>query len=866
MSNRFRLGVDIGGTFTDAVLLSEASGATRIAKVPSTPADPSRGFLNAVERILSDGDVAPDAISYLVHGTTVATNSLIERKTPRTAFITTEGFRDMLEIGRQVRPTLYDIHFEKPPPLVPRNLCFEVKERLDARGRVLEPLDEARVHEIARTLAENDVVSVAVCLLHGYLNPVHEQCIGELLRSYSQDLVISLSSEVCPEFREYFRASTTIINACVRPVLARYLEDIERRLRRRGMTAELLIMQSSGGVLTFETGAEKPAYMVESGPAAGVIVANYIAGELGYANAISFDMGGTTAKVGLIVDGQPRITKEYEVGAQANPGVGQARASGYPIRTPVIDLVEIGAGGGSIAWVDSGGILRVGPQSAGADPGPICYGQGGEEPTITDANLTLGRLDPAYFLGGEMGLSIDAARDGIARHCAEHMQLDTVACANGIVEIANAAMTNALRVMTVQRGYDPRDLVMVAFGGAGPLHANRLCVEMHIGMLIVPPSPGTASALGLLVTDLKHEFSRTRIMQEDEEDLDEINGLFASMEAEGRAVLQREGLQDDSISFVRQVEMRYAGQSHELAVDFPAGEATAATLASVRERFHAEHDRSYGHGYPDEPTELVNFRLSALGSIRKPRLREIAAQSGPASEARKGMRQVYFDAAGGFVADAGLRPRPPRRRAPVRRPRHRRGNGFDHTRPAGATRSRSTGMPISSFHRWVEATASDSTWKSWTVTERCGHEHEERNEAGASGRVPARGARCVPAVGQCSVEGAGRAGEPDHDDSERPAGRERGHGATVGAVFRDDTATLAEPAKDLGAPPGRDRGGARDRGACDAPENGGVARSGSRLSFRLAERRCLRYRMRGKAQLDFRAVSSDLLRRAHEFE
>ena len=649
MSERFRLGVDIGGTFTDAVLLSEASGATRIAKVPSTPSDPSRGFLNAVERILGDADVAPDAISYLVHGTTVATNSIIEGKTPRTAFITTEGFRDMLEIGRQVRPTLYDIHFEKVPPLVPRNLCFEVSERLDARGGVLEPLDEARVHEIAGTLAEQDVVSVAVCLLHGYLNPVHEQRIGELLRTHNRDLVISLSSDVCPEFREYFRASTTIINACVRPVLARYLADIEGRLRGRGMTAELLIMQSSGGVLTFETGAEKPAYMVESGPAAGVIVANYIAGELGHANAISFDMGGTTAKVGLILDGQPKVTKEYEVGAQANPGVGQARASGYPIRTPVIDLVEIGAGGGSIAWVDSGGILRVGPQSAGADPGPICYGQGGREPTITDANLTLGRLDPAYFLGGEMGLSVDAARDGIARRCAEPMRLDTLACANGIVEIANAAMTNALRVMTVQRGIDPRDLVMVAFGGAGPLHAGRLCEEMNIGLLIVPPSPGTASALGLLVTDLKHEFSRTRIMEEGEEDLDEINGLFAAMESEGRAVLQREGLADERISFVRQVEMRYAGQSHELAVDFPAGEATAATLASVRERFHADHDRSYGHGYPDEPTELVNFRLSALGSIRKPRMREIAAHSGPADGARKGVRLVHFDSAGGFV-------------------------------------------------------------------------------------------------------------------------------------------------------------------------------------------------------------------------
>ena len=327
------------GPVASASRAASATGATRIAKVPSTPSDPSRGFLDAVERILAEGNVAPDAISYLVHGTTFATNSIIEGKTPRTAFITTEGFRDMLEIGRQVRPTLYDVHFEKPRPLVPRNLCFEVKERLDATGAVLESLDEDRVHEIARTLADQDVVSVAVCLLHGYLNPVHERRIGELLRTHNQELVISLSSDVCPEFREYFRASTTIINACVRPVLARYLEDIESRLRGHGMTAELLIMQSSGGVLTFETGAEKPAYMVESGPAAGVIVANHIAGELGYANAISFDMGGTTAKVGLILDGQPKITKEYEVGAQANPGVGQARASGYPIRTPVIDSV-----------------------------------------------------------------------------------------------------------------------------------------------------------------------------------------------------------------------------------------------------------------------------------------------------------------------------------------------------------------------------------------------------------------------------------------------------------------------------------------------------------------------------------------------
>ena len=650
VSNRFRLGVDIGGTFTDAVLLSEASGATRIAKVPSTPADPSRGFLNAVERILSDGDVAPDAISYLVHGTTVATNSLIERKTPRTAFITTEGFRDMLEIGRQVRPTLYDIHFEKPPPLVPRNLCFEVKERLDARGRVLEPLDEARVHEIARTLAENDVVSVAVCLLHGYLNPVHEQCIGELLRSYSQDLVISLSSEVCPEFREYFRASTTIINACVRPVLARYLEDIEtpappprhdrgaahHAVERRGADLRDRRREAGlhGGVGPGRRGDRRQLHRGRAGLRERNLVRHGRHHGQGrpHRGRPAQDHQGVRGRRPGQPGGRPGARQRL---SHPDPGNRSGRDRGRRRQHRLGRFGRHPAGGTAERRRRSGAdLLRPGRRGAHHH---------GRQSDV------LGRLDPAYFLGGEMGLSIDAARDGIARHCAAHMQLDTVACANGIVEIANAAMTNALRVMTVQRGYDPRDLVMVAFGGAGPLHANRLCVEMHIGMLIVPPSPGTASALGLLVTDLKHEFSRTRIMQEDEEDLDEINGLFASMEAEGRAVLQREGLQDDSISFVRQVEMRYAGQSHELAVDFPAGEATAATLASVCERFHAEHDRSYGHGYPDEPTELVNFRLSALGSIRKPRLREIAAQSGPASEARKGMRKVYFDAAGGLV-------------------------------------------------------------------------------------------------------------------------------------------------------------------------------------------------------------------------
>jgi N-methylhydantoinase A len=378
-------------------------------------------------------------------------------------------------------------------------------------------------------------------------------------------------------------------------------------------------------------------------------VANFIAGELGYRNVISFDMGGTTAKVGVILDGRPKVTKEYEVGARAMPGMGNARGSGYPIRAPVIDLVEIGAGGGSIGWVDAGGILRVGPHSAGADPGPICYGRGGTEPTITDANLVLGRLDARFFLGGEMGLDGEGAREGIRSRCAEPLGMEVTACANGIVEIANAAMINALRIVTVQRGYDPRDLVMVAFGGAGPLHANLLCAEMQIPLLIVPPSPGTASALGLLVTDLKHEFSRTRIMGQGHEDVAAIESIFDGMEADGQAVLAREGLAAAQMSFLRQVEMRYVGQSHEIAIDFPDGAINEATLQMIRDRFHAEHDRTYGHGYPDQLTELVNFRLTAVGQISKPRLREICTARGDVRQAAKGTRPVYFGTLGDFV-------------------------------------------------------------------------------------------------------------------------------------------------------------------------------------------------------------------------
>lgn len=647
----YRLGIDIGGTFTDATLINEFTGEIRIAKVSSTPRDPSIGFLEATYRILREAKIAPREVRYVVHGTTVATNAIIEGKVASTAFITTEGFRDMLEIQRQIRPSLYDLQFEKPKPLVPRYLCFGIPERLDARGNVLTPFDENAMRRVAEGLRREKVEAVAVCFLHSYINPAHEKLAGEILNEVFPEAVVSLSSQVAPEIREYYRASTTIINVSIRPLVARYLQTIEARLREAGLQAELLVMQSSGGVFTFAAASEKPVFMVESGPAAGVIAATYLGGAAGYRDVISFDMGGTTAKAGLVQNGMPRVTKDYEVGAAARAGTGSARGKGYPIRTPVIDLVEIGAGGGSIAWIDSGGALRVGPQSAGADPGPACYGKGGVEPTITDANLVLGRLDPDFFLGGEIKLDVERARQAIKEKCADRVGMDVVAAANGIVEIANAAMINALRLVSVQRGYDPRDFVLVAFGGAGPVHANRLAAETEIPRTLIPMSPGMASAMGLLVTDLKHDYSATLIRRVEQIDTRRVEETFCQLENDGRAVLIREGIADQDMAFIRQVEMRYVGQSYELTLPVKNNELMAADITQMLEQFHREHERAYGHSAPGEPTEIVNLRLTALSHIKKPELREIAKQvnSGETQRAIKSHRQVFFAESSGYV-------------------------------------------------------------------------------------------------------------------------------------------------------------------------------------------------------------------------
>ncbi len=649
MSDQYRLGVDIGGTFTDGILINETTGEIRTAKVPSTPADPSDGFLQVVRRMLDVSGVEPEWVKYVVHGTTVATNAIIEGNLAKTAFITTDGFRDLLEIQTGIRPTLYDLQFQKLKPLVPRYLCFGVPERLDFRGEVLVPLDEDAVKGVVQELREEGVESVAVCLLHSYINPEHEKRVGEILAGELPSVLCSLSSEVAPEFREYFRASTTVINAAIRPVVSRYLGNIQNRLRQYGITGETLVMQSNGGVLTFEAAMDRPVFMVESGPAAGVIAATQLGKSLGKENVISFDMGGTTAKVGLIENGSPRVTKDYEVGGTAATTEHGSRGSGYPIRTPVIDLVEIGAGGGSIAWIDSGGILRVGPRSAGATPGPVCYRQGGSEPTITDANLVLGRISPDYFLGGEIRLDVEEARRTIKERCADPLGMGVDEVALGIVEIANSAMVGALRRVSVQRGYDPREFVLVAFGGAGPVHANRLAAELDMPTVHVPTSPGTTSAMGLLVTDIKHDYSVALIQRADRLDIVYANAHFQRMTSEGETVLSREGVSSEDAHYVKQADMRYVGQSYELTVPLPEEELSADHLGEVSARFHQEHERSYGFNAEGEPVEFVALRLSAVGVIPKPRLQKVRRGGVASIDAAKQSRPVYFAEAGGRV-------------------------------------------------------------------------------------------------------------------------------------------------------------------------------------------------------------------------
>jgi N-methylhydantoinase A len=502
-----RVATDIGGTFTDLVYLDEQSGRVGTAKVDTTPPDFERGVLDVMQK----AELDPKAIEFFVHGTTVIINAITERTGAKTALITTKGFRDVLEITRANRPDIYNFYYTKPKPFVPRYLREEVTERVNYKGEILTPLDEGEVRRVVEQLRKEGVEAIAVCFLHSYSNPEHETRCGKLIRELWPEVSVTLSHEVTKEWREYERTSTTVLNSYVKPIAGRYLDLLEQRLRREGVPGSLYLMQSNGGTATFAAAKRSPIAVVESGPVAGVLGSQALGELLGEKNLISFDMGGTTAKCSLIEDGQVKVTTEYRIErTRTRPG--------YPIKVPVVDIVEIGAGGGSIAWLDAVGALHVGPKSAGAQPGPACYGRGGEEPTVTDANVLVGRINPEYFLGGEIPLDVERARRAMTK-ISQPLGVEVEEAALGVIQLANANMVNALKLISLYRGYDPRDFTLVAFGGAGPMHAAALAKELSVKRVLIPPNPAVFSAWGMLGTDLRYDIVQTRIGRLDQADL-----------------------------------------------------------------------------------------------------------------------------------------------------------------------------------------------------------------------------------------------------------------------------------------------------------------------------------------------------------
>jgi len=601
-----RLGVDVGGTFTDLVLFDESRGSLRVAKTPSTPHNQAIGVAEGIAKICADALTSPDDIHFLIHGTTVATNALLERRGVTCALITTEGFRDVLQIGRQDRPHLYDAFVRRPEPIVPRHLRFEAHERMLHTGEVLTPLDETKVRSVVRQIRQLGAVAIAVCLLHAYANPAHERRIGEIIAEEYPEAIVTLSHEILAEFKEFERMSTTVVNAYVMPIVKSYLDSLQERMADMGIPSELHIMQSNGGLMTGRTASAKSVHTILSGLAAGAVGAQSVARLADADSFISVDMGGTSFDICLCHKGRIALTREGEIAS-------------LPVRVPMMDIHTLGAGGGSIAWIDSGGALRVGPQSAGAEPGPACYAQDGQEATVTDANLVLGRLNPAFFVGGEIPLEIELARQAIERRIARPLGLSIEAAAEGIVRVINATMTKGMRFVSVERGYDPRQFALIAFGGSGPVHATALAAELGMPRVIIPVAPGVTSALGLLVADFRHDYSRTLLRSIPGMDMPELNLAYTALEAEGLAQMLVEGVDPSAVVFTRSADLRYLGQGYELEVHVPPGLLTRQELRLVSERFVEAHRREYGYVKEENETvELVNLRVAAVGSLPKP--------------------------------------------------------------------------------------------------------------------------------------------------------------------------------------------------------------------------------------------------------
>ena len=632
----WRIGIDIGGTFTDVALVEEDTGRIAIVKLPTTPQDFGQAVIDGIRQGLDADRIAAADVSLLSHATTVVTNALLENKGARAGFVATRGMRDLLELRRSSRADLYDLLQDAPAVLVPRRWRFEITERIDAQGEVVTPLAEDELPALIEAIRDAGVQTVAVSFLFSFLNDAHERRVGEALRAALPGVAVYLSSEVLPEIREFERASTTAVCAVVGPVLASYLDRLQSAISQLGLP-KLHVMGSSGGVFDIAEGLRMPAMAVESGPAAGVIAASLAGRQLQRPNLISFDMGGTTAKASVIANGEVSVTAEYEVG-----GSGHANrwmhGTGHPIRVPVIDLAEVSAGGGSIAWVDPGGALKVGPHSAGASPGPACYGAGGTLPTVTDADVVLGYLDREALLGGALRIDLAAAERAIDSAIARPLGLTVPEAAARIVEVVNSNMAQALRIVSVERGHDPQEFSLIAFGGAGPVHAVWLAEELQIPEVIVPPTPGAFSALGLVASDLKRDYSRTLYADLGSIDPVRVAEVVSGMEREGREMLRAARVPTNRQALLRQADVRYRRQAYELTVPIADGAITQSTLKDLAMAFHARHEQTYGHANLSERVQLVNLRVTALGRLPDLTL----AQRADSGSARTRSRDVWF--------------------------------------------------------------------------------------------------------------------------------------------------------------------------------------------------------------------------------
>lgn len=642
MSDAYALGIDVGGTFTDVALIRLRDGWARYHKTPSTPDDPSRAVQTGIEQLLAMTGVVPGAIGYFGHGTTVATNALITGNLARTGMITTDGFRDILEIRRQRQPHNYDLRLPKPPPLVPRHLRRELRERTYLLGRADVPPALDALDPILADFAREGVDAIAICFLHAYANPSHEQQVAAAVRERFPHAFVCASHEVHAEFREYERITSTVVNASLGPIMQRYLERIEERARGLGVRAPH-ILQSNGGVASAREAARKPVRTLVSGPAAGVIGAVQVARKAGCEDIITFDVGGTSTDVCLIEAGQPLTARERLF-------------HGHPVRFPMLDVHSVGAGGGSIGWVDAGGFLHVGPRSAGAHPGPACYGLGGTEPTVTDANVVLGRLPADALLDGRLPIDAKLAWRVIEEKIARPMRLSVEDAAAGMLTILNENMVQAIRVISVEQGFDPRAFSLVAFGGAGPLLASSLAQELNMKRILVPPRPGLLCALGLLMADVRSDFSLTRIAPLAQCSAQDLNDAFARLERDAAQWFDQEQVEPERRALARAIDMRYLGQSHELTVAVPPEPFGEGDQEGIARAFRSEHERVYGYA-PDAPAQVVTFRVTARARMETPPLNETEPQA--TTPDQQGRRRVYFK-------DRGFVDCPVHRRAALR--------------------------------------------------------------------------------------------------------------------------------------------------------------------------------------------------------